>query len=295
MATIPSGIWPIDATTTNGTELAQYLNDWVQAFSTQHANATRPPMIARGGVWAKTLGATDIALMLYDGTTDHQIGSIIGGKASFGGGTNAGTTAPASPAVGDLWFDTGASALKIYDGANWITPSAVTPITLDAVNNRVGINQPTPTVDLDVTGSAKLTGNISAVDATLSGNATISGNMQSTNITDGTDTVGTEYVVNGSAKAWVNFNGTGAVAIRKSFNMSSITDNGTGDYTANFTNTMPSADCAVSLTGEHNNLVVLGFAGYVSAKSKAAGAQVISINNNAAPFDNTHMRATVFC
>ena len=39
----------------------------------------------------------------------------------------------------------------------------------------------------------------------------------------------------GLAKAWVNFNGTGTVAIRASFNVSSITDNGTGDYTVNFT------------------------------------------------------------
>ena len=39
----------------------------------------------------------------------------------------------------------------------------------------------------------------------------------------------------GLAKAWVNFNGSGTVAIRASFNVSSITDNGTGDYTVNFT------------------------------------------------------------
>ncbi len=38
-----------------------------------------------------------------------------------------------------------------------------------------------------------------------------------------------------TAKAWVNFNGTGTVAIRASGNVSSITDNGTGDYTVNFT------------------------------------------------------------
>ncbi len=37
------------------------------------------------------------------------------------------------------------------------------------------------------------------------------------------------------AKAWVNFNGTGTVAIKDSFNVSSITDNGTGDYDINFT------------------------------------------------------------
>ena len=36
------------------------------------------------------------------------------------------------------------------------------------------------------------------------------------------------------AKAWVNFNGTGVVAIQASFNVSSITDNTTGDYTVNF-------------------------------------------------------------
>ena len=40
----------------------------------------------------------------------------------------------------------------------------------------------------------------------------------------------------GAAKAWVNFNGTGTVAIRAAFNVSSITDGGTGNYTVNFTN-----------------------------------------------------------
>jgi hypothetical protein len=42
----------------------------------------------------------------------------------------------------------------------------------------------------------------------------------------------------GTAKAWVNFNGTNTVAIRASLNVSSITDNGTGDYTVNFTTAM---------------------------------------------------------
>jgi len=39
-------------------------------------------------------------------------------------------------------------------------------------------------------------------------------------------------------RAWVNFNGTGTVAIRASFNVSSITDNAVGDYTVNFTTVM---------------------------------------------------------
>ena len=50
----------------------------------------------------------------------------------------------------------------------------------------------------------------------------------------------------GAAKAWVNFNGTGTVAIRAAFNVSSITDNGTGDYTVNFTTAMPDANYAIT-------------------------------------------------
>jgi hypothetical protein len=46
-------------------------------------------------------------------------------------------------------------------------------------------------------------------------------------------------------RAWVNFNGTGTPAIRASGNVSSITDNGTGDYTVNFTTAMPDANYAV--------------------------------------------------
>jgi hypothetical protein len=52
-------------------------------------------------------------------------------------------------------------------------------------------------------------------------------------------------------RAWVNFNGTGTVAIRASFNVSSITDNGTGDYTINFTTAMPDAN--YSLVGSSRN------------------------------------------
>ena len=50
-------------------------------------------------------------------------------------------------------------------------------------------------------------------------------------------------------RAWVNFNGSGTVAIRASFNVTSITDNGTGDYTLNFTTAMPDANYSVVASG----------------------------------------------
>ena len=51
-------------------------------------------------------------------------------------------------------------------------------------------------------------------------------------------------------RAWVNFNGTGTVAIRASGNVTSITDNGTGDYTVNFTTAMPDVNYAVAVSGQ---------------------------------------------
>jgi len=51
-----------------------------------------------------------------------------------------------------------------------------------------------------------------------------------------------------TCRAWVNFNGTGTVAIREDGNVSSITDNGTGSYTANFANAMPDENHCVSAT-----------------------------------------------
>ena len=55
-------------------------------------------------------------------------------------------------------------------------------------------------------------------------------------------------------RAWVNFNGTGTVAIRASGNVTSITDNGTGDYTVNFTTAMPDANYSVAGTSSRGNL-----------------------------------------
>lgn len=65
-------------------------------------------------------------------------------------------------------------------------------------------------------------------------------------------------VAPGLCKAWVNFNGTGTVAIRAAFNVSSVTDNGIGEYTVNFTQAMPDINYSVMSTSR-----VIGNAGCV--------------------------------
>lgn len=69
----------------------------------------------------------------------------------------------------------------------------------------------------------------------------------------GSSSVPSDTVINGSAKAWVNFNGTGTVAIRASFNVSSITDNGVGLYTTNLTTSMVDANYSVTTATQPNN------------------------------------------
>ena len=67
------------------------------------------------------------------------------------------------------------------------------------------------------------------------------------NITDGTDTVGTSYVVNGSAKAWCNIDAAiGTPSFADSMNFSSVTDVGTGNFDPDFTTAMASSNFAVS-------------------------------------------------
>ena len=80
-----------------------------------------------------------------------------------------------------------------------------------------------------------------------SGNATLA-TAKITTLADsaGSNTSTPAEIASGRAKAWVNFNGTSTVAIRASFNVSSITDNGTGDYTVNFTNALADANYAAT-------------------------------------------------
>jgi hypothetical protein len=82
---------------------------------------------------------------------------------------------------------------------------------------------------------------------------------QNLQFNSGYGSVATAY----GCRAWVNFNGTGTVAIRGSGNVTSITDNNTGDYTVNFTNAMPDAN--YSYLGNCNDASNLSARNCVSA------------------------------
>jgi len=96
-----------------------------------------------------------------------------------------------------------------------------------------------------------------------------------------------------TAKAWVNFNGTGTVAIRASGNVSSITDNGTGDYTVNFTNALTDANYAVTgMCGQGGNGMILYRSTGIALTASAARFNCVSTVN--ASTDMTEVHVSIF-
>ena len=127
------------------------------------------------------------------------------------------------------------------------------------INGDTGITTPgvTDTGTLSVTGVTTLTGGLNAALPVLSGGTGVTTKTGTGAVVLGTSPTLTTptfdsaslATISGTAplymcRAWVNFNGTGTVAIRASGNVSSITDNGTGDYTVNFTTAMVDANYA---------------------------------------------------
>jgi hypothetical protein len=130
----------------------------------------------------------------------------------------------------------------------------------------------------------------------------MAGTLVITTLSDGTNSTSSTNCISGSAKVWVNFNGTGTVAIRASYNVSSITDNGTGNYTVNFTNALTDANYAVHVTGTENNTVEIARIATVygdastgaSGKTSSAVRVVFGASNAATFFDSAEMNVTCF-
>lgn len=76
------------------------------------------------------------------------------------------------------------------------------------------------------------------------------GTLVISTLSDGTNSTSATNPIQGSAKAWVNFNGSGTTStnqtIRASYNVSSVFKNGTGDYTVNMTNALTDANYVVT-------------------------------------------------
>ena len=98
---------------------------------------------------------------------------------------------------------------------------------------------------------------------------------------DGTSEVATEYVTQGSAKAWANLNGTGTIALRDSMNISGAVDNGTGDYTYSYSANFSNANYSAFVSGDNDGVTEARTAGSKSNQQyNASGVRMFFTNTS---------------
>lgn len=170
---------------------------------------------------------------------------------------------PSSTILSDNGVSSGTSGIKTSGGNDGLLllqtttagGTATTAVTIDTSQNATfagtvahplgSVSAPSVTFTGDtntgIYSSAADTVDI-ATGGTQRGQFDSSGNFK---FNSGYGSVATAY----GCRAWVNFNGTGTVAIRASGNVTSITDNGVGLYQVNFTNALVDANFAVVITG----------------------------------------------
>lgn len=126
------------------------------------------------------------------------------------------------------------------------------------------------------------------------GDVTVNGNLSGTNIIANKFNTQSGDAPSYAARAWVNFNGQGVVAIRASGNVSSITDNGTGSYAVNLTTAMPHANYAIATT-----ITARGDAATLNIMSKTANSCNVRADyggdNTAGSFDPNFCDVVIFC
>ena len=277
MATLAGG-------TFTGRVVANSASSTTSGFSINHGTAD-PSAPADGDIWFNN--AIAVGLKWRSSGVTYTPAALSSANTFTGNNTFSGTSVSVgtSTAASTINIGTGATLTATTKAINIGTNGVAGSTTNVTIGSSAGTNAHTiygPTTingATTVTAGAKVTVSHSAASAGLRVAPVASG---ITSPVDGdvflNSTAGTNQIIgmaNGiqgamtACRAFVNFNGSGTVAMRNNFNVSSITDNGVGDYTVNFTNAMIDADysCFFSV-----NSVAATQGTTYGAAVKAAGA-----------------------
>jgi hypothetical protein len=224
-------------------------------------------------------------------TEFNAIASAVASKANINSPTFTGTPAAPTASADTNTTQLATTAFVIAERTNTstLTNKTLTSPTISG-GSISGIT------DLAVadggTGRSTLTANAVLIGNGTSGINSVapstSGNVLPSDGTNWTSAANPEYL-----KAWVNFNGTGTVAIRASFNVSSVTDNGTGDYTINFTNALSDTNYAgVFGCDDNGNTTTMNYRNGVTKTTTAFQVSTVAAIANLA--DNPTCMVAVF-
>ena len=203
----------------------------------------------------RVAGTGDVSM-----TGDQTIGGVktFSSQIVASGGVQGNVTGNAGTVTNGVYTtgDQTIAGVKTFSSAPVVPDDSFTFAKLQNIPTRAILGRATAGAgDVEALSVATATAMLEPASETVSGRVELADATEAAAGTDGTRALSPLRLrdalnATGSApiyacRAWVNFNGTGTVAIRASGNVSSITDNGTGDYTVNFTTEMPDANYAV--------------------------------------------------
>lgn len=125
----------------------------------------------------------------------------------------------------------------------------------------------------------------------------MAGTVVLSTLNDSSGVLATQNGMTGIAKAWVNYKGTSTQSIRDSFNVSSVTRNGTGDYTINFTTALPNSNYAA--TGMLSWTNGVSASGAISIETGAGtptttALRINCVGQNGVNYDRDYVLVSVF-
>jgi hypothetical protein len=253
---------------------------WTTGFLDNLVLTTALPL-AQGGTGATSAGAARTALGVVIGTDVQAYSSVL--AATTASYTTAEETklsnVEAAADVTDTTNVTSAGALMDSEVTNLAAVKAFNPASYATAAQGVKADAAAPRASPTLTGvPAGPTAAVSTNTTQLATTAFVLANIPASPV-----------------KAWVNFNGSGVVAINGSLNVASITDNGTGDYTINFTTALASTSYGVTASGSLVGVALAAVAGVPSGGTKTVSAvRIVVDNGSGTKTDSDNMTVVVY-
>jgi len=304
--TLPAGNPVVTGTTIASTWANNTLSDIATALTGSLASDGQTPMSGNLNLNSNKIVNLATPTLSTDAVTKAYADALVGGAGSFttltssGATTFTANTASTSTTTGTAVITGGlgvsgrinAANFDGIVGANTAAAGSFTTLSATGVTTVQAGTVSAPAIT--TTGDTNTGIFFSAADTidfakggTAVGQFDSSGNFK---FNSGYGSVATAY----GCRAWVNFNGTGTPAIRSSGNVTSITDNGTGDYTVNFTNAMPDANFTAVFGGGRDSPPSNGVGGCALYAGTTTTQRLITSNSDFSATDFVTVMVAIF-